>query len=148
MSYSGLFWYKILYAITYAVIPVFRNWANLFPFKLHINWNHHMSLSLVSQIMQINWGISPICSYSKNIYVMSDAITEYGSYIYVGSLWNFISFRFLSNRTRETSYWHYGRKSPVIVSRRADVLHSSLLVFTLWEATLYHWCLTPRQPDV
>lgn len=25
VSYSGLFWYKILYAITYAVIPVFRN---------------------------------------------------------------------------------------------------------------------------
>lgn len=67
VSYSGLFWYKILYAITYAVIPVFRNWANLFPFKLHINWNHHMSLSLVSQTMQINWGISLICSYSKNI---------------------------------------------------------------------------------
>lgn len=87
-SYLGLFWYKILYAITYAVIPVFRNWANLFPFKLHINWNHHMSLSLVSQIMQINWGISPICSYLKNIHVMSNAITEYGLHMYVGSLWN------------------------------------------------------------
>lgn len=28
VSYSGLFWYKILYAITYAVIPVLRNRPN------------------------------------------------------------------------------------------------------------------------
>lgn len=83
-SYSSLFWSKILYVITYAVIPVFRNRPNCSHFKLHINWNHHMSLSLVSQIMQINWGISPICSYLKNIHVMSNAITEYGLYRFVG----------------------------------------------------------------
>lgn len=35
-----------------------------------------------------------------------------------------ISFRFLSNRTREMAY---GRKSPVTVSRKADVLHSSFI---------------------